>query len=115
MSKLQNPDNKMVFTGPKNPKDLDPMCIGDNPREYALSSQGYLMPCCWVVDSNEDIFKDLIKDKFHISNTKNIKEIIESDEWKTFADTLVNKPQKASAVCWALCGNRTHKKQKHKY
>ena len=41
----QYPDNKIIFTSPKNPKDLDPMCIGDNPREYGLSSQGYLMPC----------------------------------------------------------------------
>tara|TARA_B100001057_G_C22024346_1_gene634797 strand:+ start:70 stop:438 length:369 start_codon:yes stop_codon:yes gene_type:complete len=116
--KIFSIDDKTIFTGPKDPKKLQPMCVGENSREYGFNSQGYIMPCCWTVQEKgyeEDQFKDLMKDKFHISNINKIEDVVNSDEWKNFADTLINKPQNAPNICWFFCDNKNSKKQKHKY
>ena len=87
--------DEVVFTGPRDPEELNPLCIGadkNNQKDltdwsakilkgykdhlgdsYGYNSQGYIMPCCWTTQekgSEEEQFKPLMKDKFHISNAK---------------------------------------------
>ena len=84
--KIFSIDDKTIFTGPKDPKKLQPMCVGENSREYGFNSQGYIMPCCWTVQEKgyeEDQFKDLMKDKFHIN-----KHLSKNVELKDITDDL---------------------------
>tara|TARA_S200000501_G_scaffold336819_1_gene342447 strand:- start:61 stop:537 length:477 start_codon:yes stop_codon:yes gene_type:complete len=90
--------------------------LGDS---YGYNSQGYIMPCCWSVQekgSEEEQFKPLMKDKFHISNVDKIEDVFQSEEWKEFVDTLVKKPQNAAKICWHFCGRKNNNYSKeHKY
>ena len=123
--------DEVVFTGPRDPEELSPLCIGadkNNQKDltdwsakilkgykdhlgdsYGYNSQGYIMPCCWTTQekgSEEEQFKPLMKDKFHISNVNKIEDIFESKGWKKFVDTLVKKPQNAAKICWYFCGRK---------
>lgn len=125
-------DKEIVFTGPRAPDELQPLCLGsgkfagtDQPemdhwlgKAFGFNSQGYIMPCCWTVQEKgyeEEQFTPLMKDKFHISKINDIKkEVFESDEWQKFADTLANEPNKAPAVCWFFCGKKMRDHMIHK-
>jgi len=118
--------DKIVFTGPRDPEELKPLCLGagkSNQKDltewlgstYGYNSQGYIMPCCWTVQEKgyeEKQFKPLMKDKFHISNVDKIEDVIQSEEWKEFADILVKKPQNAANVCWYFCGRKINRYSK---
>ena len=100
-----------MFTGPKNPKDLLPKCVVPynkdfNIKAYGFSSEGYLMPCCWTIEEENNDFAELKKEKLNIKNVEKIEDITNSDEWKNFADILINKPQQAPNLCWFFCGKK---------
>tara|TARA_B100000945_G_C20340990_1_gene577349 strand:- start:82 stop:600 length:519 start_codon:yes stop_codon:yes gene_type:complete len=132
---------KVLFTGPRNPKDLKPLCIeygryADNEftemgkgtnggawwlgKAYGFDQQGYIMPCCWAASvhsiksiqkpgTEDPDFAKLKQDKFHLSKIKDIKkDVLQSEEWKEFANKLVNEPEKAPKLCWYFCGKMTH-------
>ena len=103
--------DKIMFTGPKNPKDLLPKCVVQhnknfNIKAYGFSSEGYLMPCCWTIEEVNNDFAELKKEKLNIKNVEKIEDIINSDEWKNFADILINKPEQAPNLCWFFCSKK---------
>lgn len=87
-------------------KTLYPKCL-DEDREFGNSSRGgYLLPCCWTDIPNlfESDFKDLVKNKFKISEVNSIEEIIESEEWVSFYNNLKNNI--APEYCYQICGKK---------
>ena len=119
-----NSSGEIILSGPRDPEELKPLCLDHGMfagasdqkditewlgKAYGYNSQGYIMPCCWTVQEKgyeEEAFKPLMKEKLHISNANSIDDIIKSDEWKDFADLLVNKPDKAPSICWYFCGKK---------
>lgn len=117
-------EGDVILTGPRDPEELKPLCLDHGMfagkgnqkdlsewlgKAYGYNSQGYIMPCCWTVQEKgyeEEQFKPLMKDKFHISNVDKIEDVVQSEEWKEFADILINKPKNAPNVCWYFCGKK---------
>ena len=84
-------------------KKLYPKCLKKD-GEFANTTRGYLLPCCWAdsPDLFEGGFKDLVKEKFKLSEVASIKEIIESEEWLSFYQNLRNET--APKECYKFCG-----------
>ena len=72
-----------------------PKCVEG--KSFALNSQGYLLPCCWTdplrklksnYDGNLDGMDSLFKEELNIENVDTISDIILSDEWIDFFNSL---------------------------
>ena len=92
---------------------LLPECLGnaknkDYVRGIAYTSEGYLLPCCWLdiprLKSELERF-DLFNEKLKLSNNKSVDDIINSNEWKNFIDVIINDPKNAISQCKRKCGN----------
>lgn len=82
-----------------------PKCLEED-AEFGNTSKGYILPCCWwdqpfIFDDDSPI-KDLLKEKFKLSEVNSVQEIVESEEWQTFYDGLKNG--KAPDLCYSICG-----------
>jgi hypothetical protein len=68
------------------------------------------LPCCWW--DRPDLFnseiKDLVQEKFKLTNVNSVAEILESDEWKRFYADLADG--KAPNLCHIYCGGVDVKK-----
>lgn len=84
-------------------KTLYPKCLEDN-GEFGNTSTGYLLPCCWWDQPNlfESDIKELLKDKFKLSNVNSVDDIVNSDEWSSFYDNLRNNI--GPDHCFNMCG-----------
>ena len=66
---------------------------------------GHLMPCCWCFKTNDPDINVLNQEHLKIDNVDSIDEILLSDEWLNFIDSLINDPVKnAPELCWKYCG-----------
>lgn len=85
---------------------LDPECLQENWREFGHSSQGFLLPCCWL-DKNEspsdDIQDSLFDQEISLTNVKSVKEILNSPQWQNFYKSLQSYDT-ACARCQSKCG-----------
>ena len=68
---------------------LDPKCLWKNPsaKPAAYTSDGYLLPCCWVDTPSSHITLKYwgMKDKqLLVSNNSEITDIFQSDQWIDF-------------------------------
>lgn len=90
-------------------KTIQPKCLNGR-QELGHTARGYILPCCWwdipfLFDSE---IKELVKEKFKLDNVSDIKQVLESEEWKTFyADLRVGK---APSHCYKYCSGSPVKK-----
>ena len=83
-------------------KELDPLCFKDS-IGYAVTNRGELIPCCRCdepTNLEDPLFKDLLSVS-KISDHDNIKNILDTKEWKQFYTNLSNNI--GPLVCWHTC------------
>lgn len=83
-----------------------PKCLVD--KQITYSATGYLLPCCWCDNSNEDMqeFKALgfFEDHLKVDNVNHISEILLSDEWTDFFEILAtHNISSIPKVCKKFC------------
>ena len=75
--------------------------------EAAINAQGFLLPCCWCDQPwtlEQECFKPLVQDKFHLSKVKDINEVIYSKEWQKFKKDLEESNiENLPPVCMKQC------------
>tara|TARA_Y100000992_G_C20852557_1_gene298962 strand:+ start:205 stop:513 length:309 start_codon:yes stop_codon:yes gene_type:complete len=90
---------------------LKPKCARG--KSFALSAEGYLLPCCWVdplrklkpdYDGNMDGMDDLFKEELKIENVDTVEDIIMSTEWLDFFERLTTGT-KIPKICVRYCGD----------
>ena len=92
---------------------LKPKCL-DGRQSYGFTNVegGYLLPCCHCDTKDGYVeFESLIQEKFKITNVDSIEEILHSEEWQDFYDTLINRPTKAPDTCQKFCSHHYVKKE----
>ncbi|MDB4372602.1 hypothetical protein N9Z53_02380 [Mariniblastus sp.] len=111
------------------PKVWKPQCVdpsmGSDGRTFGTSSQGYLTPCCWVDFSfykDLDTLKEvdpklaiLFQEHLKLKNNECIEDILFSDEWIEFHNSLLTGPDNVSNACKKYCYtniNNSVKKEK---
>ena len=99
------------FYDKKREGQLKPKCFEG--IEYGYSAMGYITPCCWIDEGNiEKQYPNLFNKNTHINNFNNIKQLLDTKEWKNFQEILKNHPEKAPQKCWDKCSTKSgeHKK-----
>ena len=56
---------------------------------------------------NMKLIPELVQEKFKVENVDKISDIIKSDEWQSFFDTIKNDQKNAPHVCHHYCGSCT--------
>ena len=89
-----------------------PKCI-NNQQQIGHTAQGYILPCCWWDRPNlfNGEIKDLVQEKFKLTNVNSVADIFESEEWKTFYHNLSNGI--GPSLCHTFCGGADVKKTIH--
>jgi len=54
-----------------------------------------------------NLIPELVQEKFKVENVDKISDIIKSDEWQSFFDTIKNDQDNAPHVCHHYCGSCT--------
>ena len=94
---------------------LYPRCLDLEQRKPpAYSAAGYILPCCWADTANWDGYEKLVQEHLHISNVKDVDEILFSDEWDEFFHNLIENPKLAPRVCKVKCCTKMSFKSKLK-
>jgi len=90
-------------------KKWKPRCITEN-KEYAATSDGYLIPCCWCDKvfneewtNNDPLLNALFDEELKIENNNSINDIISSFQWIKFTKSVINGPHTASLRCKYFC------------
>jgi hypothetical protein len=92
---------------------LHPECLGKAlnkkyVRGIAYTSEGYLLPCCWLdiprLKPELERF-GLFNEKLRLENNNSVEDIIESDEWQSFMEVVLNDPENAVSQCKRKCGS----------
>jgi len=83
-----------------------PKCLVD--KQITYSATGYLLPCCWCDNSENEIqhFEVLgfFEDHLKVDNVNHISEILLSDEWTNFFEILTtNNINSIPEVCKRFC------------
>ena len=86
--------------------ELKPKCKKDKP--YALSSLGYLLPCCWCdkrlsASDEQEGWKKFKDPALHIDKVESVEEILESKVWQEFWRVLEEEPDNAPPTCKRYC------------
>ena len=101
-------------------RSWNPLCMSQDlwkPLwEYGHSTLGFITPCCWadpVFRSNEKekLFDDLYTEDLKISNNDSIVDILLSDPWLRWFESIENGPETAPSTCKKYC-YRSHETQK---
>ena len=85
---------------------IKPKCL-DKWGFFGWSATGYLLPCCWMDHENMNLIPELVQEKFKVENVDKISDIIKSDEWQSFFNTIKNDQDNAPHVCHHYCGSCT--------
>lgn len=90
-------------------KVWQPKCITEK-KEYGTTSDGYLIPCCWCDKvfseewtNNDPLLKALYDEQLKIENNESIDDILLSEQWLEFAQSVINGPHTASNRCKHFC------------
>tara|TARA_B100000925_G_scaffold37833_1_gene24798 strand:+ start:41 stop:400 length:360 start_codon:yes stop_codon:yes gene_type:complete len=89
---------------------IDPKCLKHIPRENkgaAYTSDGYMLPCCWLDDP--PVYRYVkscgLKDpELAVENNTKLEDIFTSDQWENFFQILLHNPEKSSYMCKKKCG-----------
>lgn len=87
---------------------LAPKCLPNakSNQGIAYDSSGYLLPCCWLVNSLKDQEKEkfgLYAEELKLSNNSSVDNIVYSETWQKFRNMLVNDPESAPVKCHRMC------------
>ena len=83
-----------------------PKCLNAD-HQLGHTARGYILPCCWAdrPELFEGDMKDLVKEKFKLTNIEKIEDVIESKEWINFYNKL--KHGEGAKICSIYCnGNK---------
>ena len=86
---------------------INPKC--KTGKDYSYSAKGFLLPCCWCDTVNPETDKELHKlfnPELHLSNVDSIEEVLLSDEWLNFDESITKDFDKAPKVCKRYCGTK---------
>jgi|TARA_B100001094_G_scaffold80969_1_gene77179 hypothetical protein len=86
---------------------INPKCKAG--KDYSYSAKGFLLPCCWCDTVNPETDKELHKlfnPELHLSNVDSIEEVLLSDEWLNFDESITKDFDKAPKVCKRYCGTK---------
>ena len=75
---------------------IKPQCLTkkkgrDHAKIFGHTAKGWILPCCWcdVVNPDKDPeIKKLMSEKLLLKNNNKIEDIIDSEEWKRFYNTI---------------------------
>jgi hypothetical protein len=88
---------------------INPKCLqfDRNNKGAAYTSDGYMLPCCWMDDP--PVYRHVkacgLKDpELALENNNRLEDIFTSDQWENFFQTLLNDPNNASYMCKKKCG-----------
>lgn len=87
-----------------------PMCLSnikDEMKPAAYTSDGFMLPCCWMDDPPVYQYVKAcgLKDEsLALENNEKLEDIFTSDQWENFFQTLLNDPDNASYMCKGKCG-----------
>ena len=88
---------------------INPKCLqfDRNNKGAAYTSDGYMLPCCWMDDP--PVYRHVkacgLKDpELALENNNRLEDIFTSDQWENFFQTLLNNPEEASYMCKKKCG-----------
>ena len=111
------PDIQPIIKAFKNLMKIQPRCLaflfnkspkhGDNSKGAAYTSDGFMLPCCWLDDPpvHRWITAHGLKDEhLAVSNNEKLEDIYTSDEWENFFQTLLWSPENAPYMCKKKCG-----------
>lgn len=76
----------------------------------AYTTDGYLLPCCWCdAPSTRKDFENLglYKTRLKLSNNDLVEDIMLSQEWEDFVNTVLHSPEKAPTCCREKCGEKS--------
>lgn len=76
-------------------------------QSIASTTDGYLLPCCWCDAPNtksDIIAADLYNTNLKITNNETIDDILMSNQWKNFINTILYNSNAAPKCCKEKCG-----------
>ena len=79
----------------------------DEMRGIAYTADGYLLPCCLCDEiKHRKDFVDLgfYNESLKLSNNGSVDDILHSDNWIKFIDTIMHHPKNATRCCKINCG-----------
>ena len=92
---------------------IKPQCLTkkkgrDHAKIFGHTAKGWVLPCCWcdVVNPDKDPeIKKLMSEKLLLKNNNKIEDIIDSEEWKRFYNTITipSLYEQAPEVCKRKC------------
>jgi hypothetical protein len=92
---------------------LEPRCLIG--KGHAYSATGYLIPCCWTdpyeigdgvyEEAAQEIADIFFKEELKLSNVETVYDILQSEAWVNFYNTLVNDEDNAPLICKKMCSS----------
>jgi hypothetical protein len=87
-----------------------PMCLSnikDEMKPAAYTSDGFMLPCCWLDDPSAYSYiksRGLKDDELLVSNNDKLETIFTSNQWENFFQGLIHDPKNSSNMCKNKCG-----------
>lgn len=83
--------------------------IENHPVSMEHSSRGYILPCCWLDSTDDNVTQQLknigmLDECLKLENNRTVKDIMISPQWIKFHKTLLEDPRSAVSVCKIKCG-----------
>ena len=83
--------------------------INKYPMGVSYSALGHLMPCCWADSAQKKLKKQFdffgfFDEDLKLVNVDSVDQILYSDEWNFFHETLLTNVELAPDVCKRKCG-----------
>ena len=87
-------NNKKIYKEKKSVKGI------------AYTSDGFILPCCWCdrLGETDFVVRGFKNNELRLKNHNSIDDVITSDVWKNFINTILHKPENAPQVCRKKCG-----------
>lgn len=96
----------------KPPESFKPKCF--NGKSVAFVNHQVFTPCCNIDISRLEQFRvfGMLEDKFLIENIEEFeKDVLNSEEWLNFYNTLINDYENVPNACKSFCSIKFKEKQ----
>jgi hypothetical protein len=114
---ITKPNIEPIQKAFKNLMKIIPRCLsflftdrndqGERSKGAAYTSDGYMLPCCWLDDP--PVYRyvkacGLKDEELALANNDKLEDIFTSDQWESFFRTLLWDPDNAPYMCKKKCG-----------
>ena len=114
---IEEPQIDPILKAIKKMMKIQPRCLSflfsesspynDISKGAAYTSDGYMLPCCWLDDP--PVYRYIkacgLKDpELAVANNKCLEDIYTSEQWENFFQTLLYQPDLAPYMCKKKCG-----------